>query len=378
MRARPELRLELSRLFRVLVGGALAGAIGVPGTAHATAGPRIDSVSLSRGSVSARGFALARVTVTTRVSDWAPDEPAFALLDPAGATLSGGADELVAALHRVSGVPGTGTYRGTVYVPSSARGRWRVARITSVDQAGVAEGVGETIDPRADGLRDVTLTVHGTHPPVLRLSVAGAVVRGFGWVMPYPRTTLAIVATLIDADTGRPLPHWRVWIHPADDLDACMGTYGVPTDRRGRVTEQITEREYGICAGASLPAPAAIGSWAPVYAYVWASVSYGARLHVHVPPTVTTPGARVRVDGNVLGVQLHPHTSSAAGTDIRLQQAVGRRWHTVDRGLVTRSGRYHLHTGPVRGRSVYRVWYPTNGFLAGTVSHSFPITAQRS
>lgn len=376
--ARRGMRLVAGRLFRVLAVVAVAGVVGPPGTAAAGGAPRIDSVSLSRGTVWARGLALARVTLTTRVSDWPADgEPVFALLLPVGTTLPGGADELVAALRRVSGVPGTGTYQGTVYVPSSARGRWRVASITNMPYLDTDPPLDDPhigIDPRDDRLRDVILRVHGTHPPVLRISIPAAALVPGGWVLPYPLGDFTTVATLTDAATGRPLPHRNVWI---SELYACPAVEpGTPTDRRGRVTTHSI-LPIAVCAGAPLPAPAA-NAWGPLYAYDQADVWYSVRLRVRIPRGVTRPATRVHVDGNVLAFR--PATdlpSYAVGDEVRLERAVGRRWHAVDITKVTDSGRYHLLTAPVRGRTVYRVSFAPSDFFVGAVSRSFPITASR-
>ena len=365
-----------TRLPRSLFGAAIVAQLAVaPSAARAATGPRIDSLSLSRPSVSVSGMALARVTLTTRVSDWpAETEPQFAFLDPTDAAPAGGPWDLTAALRLISGAPGNGIYQGTAYVPSSAGGRWRVAVITSVVEPDDDLPPATAVDPRDDGLRDVVLTVQGAHPPTLRLSVLGAARgRNGDYVLRYPAGgSVTIIATLTDHDTGRPLAHMPVWV---TDSTVCYQEAHNFTDLHGRLAMKFTDQPYDICAGTSFPA-FATNSWDPSYNHVSMEIRYTVQLRVALRHFVTHHAALRRVEGNVLAVgKSYEGFARAAACGVVLQRAVGRTWRTVNRSAITSSGRYHLAAPAGHARNVYHIWFPSCLSLVGTTSRSFAISA---
>jgi hypothetical protein len=361
------LRAVLVAVAAVVLAG---GTLGAASTAAAADPPRVLAVSLSASSVQVDGLALAQVTVTTTVQGW-PDDVHSAFLTRTSHAAEPSAPWLmIGVLERLSGAPGAGTYRGTVYVPSSAGGDWRVSTISNAEANSASIGQMTTErDPRADGVPDAALVVHGTHPPRIRLTIEPTPV-------PYPSTRFKAVAAYDDAATGRPLVGRPVVI--AFDNDCVESSpAGEPTDAHGQV-RRLAEDAYGflVCAWAPLPAPAATFQWRLNYAVTATRAIYTVRLGARPARTSVKLGSSTTVDGNVVAVGAEPWRAAAAGTHVRLQRLVGRTWRSVNLAKVASSGRYHAAaTPPSRGRHLYRVWFPSQSRFQGIVTATFSITA---
>ncbi len=334
--------------------------------------PHIDAVSLSTSSVTVSGMALAQVRVTVTVTGWPEDVHRVRLDKFAGSafdTLE--PSEMFVVLERVSGSPGSGTYDGTAYVPSTADGPWLVFEVsTAQDLDSEFARTTTTRTTYDDGLPDTVLTVHGTHRPRLRASLTPKIV-------PYPQTRYTADALFDDRDTGQPLAGYPVVI---EVRDGCKGIapWGV-TDHHGHVRRIFDDPRGGmICAWAPLPVPPATAVWQSDYASAFPmgptfSVLLGAR---PASPRVRL-GSSTVIDGKVLAVGGTRTRAGAVGTKVVLQRLVGRTWRTVNSARVTPSGRYHLvATPPHRGRNVYHVQFPSQDRFAGTVTRRFPISAQ--
>jgi hypothetical protein len=347
-----------------------AGTLGAASTAGAADPPRVLAVSLSASSVAVDGLALEQVTVTTTVTGWPDDVHSVFLTRTSSPSEPSATPVMIAVLERSSGTPGSGTYQGTVYVPFSASGAWRVSAISDAQPDSASVGTTTTDrDPRADGVADTTLAVHGTHPPRLRLTIDPTPV-------PYPSIRFTAVATYSDAGTGRPLVGQQVVI--AFDNDCVESSpAGQRTDTQGRV-RRVTQDAHGflVCAWAPLPVPAPTSQWRVNYVVTATRATYTVRLSAKPARTSVKLGSSTTVSGNVVAVGGEPPRAAAAGTHVRLQRLVGRTWRNVNVAKVASSGRYHLvATPPSRGRHRYRVWFPSQFRFAGTVTRAFSITA---
>jgi hypothetical protein len=357
----------------VLVALGAAAMVGVtlgPVPSAAAASPQVLAVSLSTSSVAVDGLALAQVTVTTTVQGW-PDELHSAFLSrTSSATEPSATSVMIAVLERSSGSPGAGTYQGTVYVPSSAAGTWRVSTVSDAEPDSGSLGAMTTDrDPRADGVPDAALAVNGTHPPRIRLAIDPTPV-------PYPSTRYTAVATYSDVATGRPLVGRPVVIGFDNE---CVETSppGRPTDAHGQVRRAVQDAQgFLVCAWAPLPVPAATFQWRVNYAVTATGATYTIRLGAKPARTTVKLGSSTNVNGNVVAVGAQPGRAAAAGTHVRLQWLVGRTWRSVNEAKVSSSGRYHVAaTPPSRGRHLYRVWFPSQSRFKGTVTKAFSITA---
>jgi hypothetical protein len=359
---------------RVLLAGLglvmASGALGTGTAAEAAPTPHVLAVSLSASSVHADGLALAEVTVTTTVQGW-PDDVHSAFLNRTSAAAEPSAFPfMVAVLERTAGTAGSGTYTGTVYVPSTAAGGWRVSTVSdAVPETAASGGMPTERDPRTDGVPDATLAVTGTHPPRIRLTIDPTPV-------PYPSARYTAVATYSDVTSGRPLAGRSVVIGFDNDCVESLPPART-TDAHGQVRRlQADDQGYLVCAWAPLPVPAPTSRWRLGYA-VWSTrATYRVRLGAAPARSSVRLGSSVTVNGNVVAVGGIPPVAAAVGTRIRLQRLVGRTWRSVNEAKVSSSGRFHVAaTPPSRGRHLYRVWFPSQGRFKGTVTASFAVTA---
>jgi hypothetical protein len=357
-------------LVALAAAATVGGTLGPASTAEAADPPRVLAVSLSASSVAVDGLALAQVTVTTTVQGWPEELHSAFLRRTSSATEPSATYAMIAVLERSSGSPGSGTYQGTVYVPSSAAGNWRVSAVSDAEwNSGSSGAMSTTRDPRADGVPDAALAVHGTHPPRIRLAIDPTPV-------PYPSTRYTAVATYSDVATGRPLVGRPVVI--GFDSECAEGSPpGQRTDAHGQVRRIIQDAHgFLVCASAPLPVPAATFQWRVNYVVMATGATYTVRLGAKPARTSVERGSSTTVNGNVVAVGAEPGRAAAADTHVRLQRLVGRTWRSVNEARVTSSGRYHVvATPPSRGRHLYRVWFPSQGRFKGTVTKAFSITA---
>src|SRR4051812_11983269 len=142
------------RAVLVALGAAVmaAGTLGPAASADAADAPKVLAVSLSASSVAVDGLALTQVTVTTTVQGWPDDLHSAFLSRTSSATEPSATSVMIAVLERSSGSAGSGTYQGTVYVPSSAAGNWRVSTVSDAQPDSGSIGAMTTDrDPRVDG-----------------------------------------------------------------------------------------------------------------------------------------------------------------------------------------------------------------------------------
>jgi hypothetical protein len=355
----------------VAVGAAAiaVGTLGPLNIAEAADTPRVLAVSLSGTSVTVDGLALAQVTVTATVSGWPEEVQSVFLSRTSPASEPSATQHLIAVVQRSSGDSGSGTYAGTLYVPSSAEGRWRVDAISDAGPVATGDGSELTRDPRGDGVPDAVLAVTGAHPPLIRLAIEPTPV-------PYPSTRYTAVATYSDATTGKPIVGRLVGIGFDNDCaDGFPSTHR--TDAHGRFRRTITD-PHGVtaCAYALLPVPEATAAWKVTYAVWSTSATFAVRLSAKPVRTRFQRGSSTTVHGNLVAVGAEPGRAAAAGTHVRLQRLVGRTWSSVNEAKIRSSGRYEVvATPPGRGRFVYRVWFPSQYRFKGTVTKTFSLTA---
>jgi hypothetical protein len=259
-------------------------------------------------------------------------------------------------------VTGSGTYQGVVPVPSTATGTWRVS---ALGDPVLLEMDYFTRDPRQDGVPDALLTVHGTHLPRLRLSVQPA-------VLPYPQARFTVTA-LFTTDAGVPLAGRRIGFDepPTEGCNLGAGLYGGPTDARGRAFHTLTaDGPCKVCVWA--PLPDAFDVFGTGFASGVVGGRYVVKLGAAPASTSVKRGTSVPVNGNAVAVH------ALVGTHVRLQRLVVRTWRNVNIANVHLSGRFQLVASPPnRGRNTYRVWFPSQGSLADTVTRSFVISTRQ-
>jgi hypothetical protein len=191
----------------------------LPGTAPASAAPggtagartsasqaaspsgTVSDLTLSTSAVTVDGFAVAPVMVEFTLTGGPVDATGVVLLRTTTTWDVNAPRHLPARVTRVDGTVGNGTYRGTLQVPSTAHGGWRVSSVGFGNDGGYPQDPTPAIDLREQGLPDVLLDVSGTHRPRFRFDRT---------VPTYPSTTVTLRGTLTDSDTGRPLKGRRV------------------------------------------------------------------------------------------------------------------------------------------------------------------------
>lgn len=330
----------------------------------------VSDLTLSTSAVTVDGFAVAPVMVEFTLTGGPVDATGVVLLRTTTTWDVNAPRHLPARVTRVDGTVGNGTYRGTLQVPSTAHGGWRVSSVGFGNDGGYPQDPTPAIDLREQGLPDVLLDVSGTHRPRFRFDRT---------VPKYPSTTVTLRGTLTDSDTGRPLKGRRVsfGIDSQCTEDGLAGTRTTGASGRATYTERL-DRPRMLCAWAPLPGSTRQGqSYARSDNGTWATFGLGLTV------TVTTPTVRVGRSTTVKGSLLTPYPSAipgrseTAGHIVRLQRLVGRTWRTVNSAQVRITGRYTLTaTPPRRGRHAYRVWFPSPDVRGGRASRVLWITAR--
>jgi hypothetical protein len=340
-----------------VVAGPLAEA--TPGT--------VTDLSLGTSAVAVDGVAVASVPVRFTLTGAPVDAAAIMLLRTTPAWDRSAPGRLVAAVTRVDGTEGNGTFRGTLLVPSSAHGTWRATVVWFDTSAGVA-----SFTPGIDLTEhEVTLQVTGTHRPRFRLESS---------VPAYPSTTVTLRGTLTDSTTGRPLKGRTVAFGVDDTCAESGSTASRTTDATGRASWSLKMNGlWALCAWAPLPGTSnyPVDYARPSYGVSGVRAMFGVRLTSSVTAASVRAGRSTTVTGSVLAPFGTRSRAGATGTDVRLQRLVGRTWRTVNSARVRSSARYTLTaTPPARGRHAYRVWYPTQSGFAGTVGRTLWITVR--
>ena len=353
------------------VAAAPRGAPGASTSALRAASPSgtVSDLTLSASQVAADGFAVVPVVVEFTLTGGPVDATGVVLLRTADRWDVNAPQHLPARVTRVDGTVGNGTYRGTLQVPSTAHGGWRVSSVGFGNDAGHPDDPTPYIDLREQGLPDVLLGVTGTHRPRFRFSRT---------VPTYPSTTVTLRGTLVDSDTGRPVKGRRISFG-IDNQCVEGGLAGTrTTDASGRATyTQRLDRPRMLCAWAPLPGSTNYGrAYARSDNRTWATFGLGLTV------TVTAPTVRAGSSTTVKGSLLTPYPSAVpgrsetAGHVVRLQRLVGRTWRSVNSATVRITGRYTLTaTPPGRGRHAYRVWFPSPDVRGGRTSRVLWITA---
>jgi len=327
----------------------------------------VSDVSLGVSAVAVDGVAVASVPVAFTLAGAPADATAVVLVRTTAIWDASAPRRLVSAVTRVDGTEGNGTYRGTVLVPSSAHGGWRVEYVAFDVSAGVPSFL-DAIDVSGQG---VTLQVTGTHRPRFRFERTTPA---------YPSTTVTLRGVLTDSATGRPLKG-RAVSFGVDNLCVEHGPAATrTTDASGRAswTVRLTDHLL-LCAWAPLPGTATypLDYARPSYGVSGGRATFGVRLSASATAATVRAGRSTTVTGSVLAPFGTRTRAGATGTDVRLQRLVGRTWRTVNSAKVRSSARYTLTaTPPGRGRHAYRVWFPTQSGFAGTVGRTLWITVR--
>jgi hypothetical protein len=319
--------------------------------------------------VAADGFAVVPVVVEFTLTGGPVDATGVLLLRTTDRWDVNAPQHLPTRVTRVDGTAGNGTYRGTLQVPSTAHGGWRVSSVGFGLGSGYPQDPTPYIDLDEQGLPDVLLDVTGTHKPRIRFART---------VPSHPSTVVTLRGTLTDSDTGRPLRGRRVSFGIDDQCveDGLAGTG--TTDAAGRATyTQRVDGQRRLCAWAPLPGSTSRGrsyggSGSETYA------DFGLGLTASVTASTVRAGRSTTVTGSLLAAYSSPSPgrSATAGHFLRLQRLVGRTWRTVNDAKVRDSGRYTLTaTPPTRGRHAYRVAFPSPDAAGGRTSRVLWITA---
>lgn len=310
----------------------------------------VTSVTLGRGSVAVASLNLFQVpvTVAAKYVTSQPD-PRYlnVYLKRTGGT--GPASLMVAArLPLASGTIANGVWKGTLYVPSTANGTFKVFGVLEglVTDGSTGGGYTETL---FDG---PSIVVTGSHLPKFSVSMIPKVVP-FG--SPYK-----VRVTVYDSATGKPYGT-RIKVGYAWEVQCMENRASYLTSTAGIVerTFPADAANYTNCAW--LPSPGT--DILSVNWVVLRSSAIGA-----TPSRTSVPvGTVVPVNGKVGG--------PVTGCPVELQRLRGAtQWRGVSKASVRSSGRFTvLAQPPSVGNMVYRALFPTcQNFQAG-VSKSFVI-----
>jgi hypothetical protein len=348
-------RSSLASLVGLCLGACLLVAVAPPAQANAALTPT--SVTLGAGHVDVAGLAVAHVTVDVAAT---VDTFFFGPTDPLVVRLvrtSPQPDEsspryLWVLLPRTGGTDAAhGTWAGSLAVPSTANGAWRVDRVSNYIFTSGADPAPIETDPRSVGLPDSVLTVTGTHRPVLTLVQTPIV------PLPRPRgaLTFRFTGTARWSDRGRPVAGLAVTF---DTDDHCLES--TPPNRVTNASGVFTGSYSGVgifCVTTPLPGTAADQLASSYYQRVVGSPLAAMRVSARLTASTIRLGEPASVTGTVVG--LYP-ALSLNRPRVLLQKLVGRTWRTVNSTTVRASGRYTLDLRPgTRGIAVYRVFLPT-------------------
>ena len=351
----------LRRVLASVAAGSLASAalIAVAPPSHAASTLVPTSVHLGATSVDVSGLGVGHVTVEVAAT---VDTFWFGPTDPLAVRLvrtSTQPDELSpgflwALVARTGGAdPAHGTWAGTLAVPSTANGTWRVDRVSSY-LFGTADpnNIPIETDPRSVGLPDSVLTVAGSHRPVVTLTQTP--------VVPLPRPhgaiTVRLTATARWSDTGRPIAGLAVTFDADSNCLESVGRPNLVTNTLGVVTSKVLSQSV-FCLTTPLPGTPSDQLHFSYYQRLVGLPLAAVRVATRLSSSAIRLGSPAAATGTVAGLYA---SLSSNRPRVLLQKLIGRTWRTVNSTTVRVSGRYSLALRPgTVGTAVYRVYLPT-------------------
>jgi hypothetical protein len=275
---------------------------------------------------------------------------------------------------QASGTSTDGVWRGTIPVPSSAAGLWRVECVMLPVRNG---------DPPARCLtppQRPTLRVIGTHVPSLSVRVLPS---------PIPVTGRTVVSgRLVDSQTGRAFAvrgivvstHRQICVFEAMSCSG-EGLNGAFTDTQGRFSITIeTNQSPRLCVRATIPGTHSADSDAPTLATDCRSLRHVVQLTAAAASTRVRIDRAVTVSGRVLPRPPTGRSSLASAAVIQLQRLTNGVWRTVGSAAVAADGTHRLSAradarGGTRGLQRYRVVLNQTTRATRVVSATLRITA---
>jgi hypothetical protein len=313
----------------------------------------VKSVSLGRTAVAVSG--LNTVPVPVRVAaeyETTDTNPVYlnVFLNRTGGT--GPARFMVAAMLRLTtGTVRDGVWTGTLYVPSTANGTFKVTGVMQGQIIDGSDGSMTTPTPFAGPAISVT----GVHLPRIGVSIIPKIVP-FG--SPY-RARVAIIDSATGAAYGTRINVQITW----DNL--CVEHDG---DRYLTNTAGIVERVYPAAAANAVNCVRLRGRAFDTLALSWIVARPG--IVSAVPSKTSVPvNTIVGVNGSVAGAPYN--------CPVVLQRLTGAtQWRGVSQGRVRQSGRFTvLAQPPYVGNVIYRVYFQRCQQYQTGVSKSFVIRA---
>jgi hypothetical protein len=315
----------------------------------------VTSVTLGRASVAVSGMNMVAVPVTLKASYAASVPPGNKKVLGVVLNRSGGVgpiDFLVAGeLVRTAGTAQNGTWTGSLKVPSTANGTFKVSGVVEGDSY---DGDNDGSKPSPTPFAGPSIAIRGVHIPKIGVSVVPRVVP-FG--APYQ-----IRAAIYDSTTGK--------------------AYGtrilLQVVRSNLCAEYDAGSKYTNTAG--LLVTNFEGSGGDVNHCVRVRGPYVDQLAFHFYPlrpgivsaapakTSAPVGEIVPVNGSVKGGYF------PTPRPVALQRLDGSVWHVVSTATVRQSGRITLTAQPARaGNITYRVSLPAFAYYQAGVSKTFVI-----
>lgn len=305
----------------------------------------VHSVTLSRSSVAVSGLNVVPVQVQVSASYPATDVPLSVILER---TAPGGSLRHLDAsnLPRVSGSAGAGTWSGTLHVPSTAGGAWKVTAVLAGFNSPATPVMS---DPTPfDG---PALSVTGVHQPRITMTT---------YPNPIPvGSAYAVGGKVVDSATGLP---YGTQIPVEIGVDNFCVEYTRP------VVRSTTAGTFAYRLPASAAAWVNCAILANGGTYVEGITISPVRVGwVAALPSATTGrvGASVSVDGK----------SNATLCPVQLQRLRGdTQWRTVALARVRQSGRFTL-LAPLTdtGTLIFRAYVPGCTSVSAAASRPFVI-----
>ncbi len=311
----------------------------------------VTSVTLGRTAVAVSGLNTVAVPVTV-AGGYKTTESGTVFLNVI-LNRTGGTGKLTymaaALLALSSGNVQNGIWKGSLYVPSTANGTFKVTGVREGTIIDGSDGSMTTPTPFAGPI----ITVTGLHQPKIGVSIIPKVV-------PFGSAYKARVA-ITDAATGKPYGS-RINVQITWD-NLCVEHDG---DRYLTNTAGIAERTYPAAAGDALNCVRLRGRAFDTAGLGW-SVSRPGLVGATPSRTSAPVGTVVPVNGTVAGAP-----SNCAVVLQRLSGATA--WRGVSQDVVRQSGRFTvLAQPPYAGNVIYRVYLPTCGRYQAGYSKSFVI-----
>lgn len=311
----------------------------------------VTSVTLGRTAVAVSGLNTVAVPVTV-VGGYATTGSYTiylnVFLDRTGGT--GPARYMVAALLTLtSGTNQSGTWTGSLYVPSTANGTFKVTGVLQGQIIDGSDGSMTTPTPYAGP----SITVTGLHQPKIGVSIIPKIV-------PFGSAYKARVA-ITDSATGLPYGS-RINVQITVD-NLCVEYDG---DRYLTNTSGIVERSFPAGAADALNCVRLRGRAFDTAGFGWWVARPGI---VAATPSKTSVkvGTVVPVNGSVAG--------APSNCPVILQRLSGATaWRGVSQDVVRQSGRFTvLAQPPYAGNVIYRVYFPKCSRYQAGYSKSFVI-----